>query len=61
MKSSSHDFEKFNELIQNGTIWYDAKTRSWVGKASDGVLVDFGCSKDGVANYLAHRPNPIDW
>jgi hypothetical protein len=58
---SERDYERLNSYIHDGTIHYEQKENQWVGKASDGVEVGLGDTKDKVAKYLADRPEPNMW
>ncbi len=58
---SLKDYERLNQLIEQGIIHYEPKEYQWVGKASDGIEVGLGNTKDSVAIYLANRPEPSMW
>ena len=58
---SEKDYQRLNFLITQGIIHYEPKELQWVGRASDGVEVGLGNTKDKVAIYLADRPEPSMW
>ncbi len=58
---SEKDYERLNSLIEQGIIHYEPRENQWVGKASDGIEVGLGDTKDHVAIYLADRPEPNMW
>lgn len=52
---------RLQQLIDAEQAWLSDDGSEYVGRASDGTIVGFGTSPEGIEKYLQTNPTPDTW